>query len=698
VEGNLEDPDEPGSAIGAERNEPLGLFALPYAEPGGLKAAVRPAQRRVEASGLMQVAPRAAVNLADHDASFKGLAVLPSRIAIETLMKSLGFSVSRVLLKEHPTKNEDVATYTGPRKYQALSKRYFLRCFRETKINAPTLSLESLVLAEDQSKTESWQSTTNWFSFNGTKNSGVIVSDLGTSEEELTSFRGSHEARMDPTGKWEFDATIAQRFEREARCHIPDYEEVVDDAIRILERELQEKSLQKGEVKALDVGCATGHTIIRMLQQGFHNVHGVDLSSDMLSRARERLKEAGFEHASASNVHLSTSPLDLPERLIDGGKFDAVFVNWTLQFVVDETERKLFLQNIGKRMASGALIVLTEKTVQNKETKDAYYAFKRRMGVSEREIVHKEERLKGVLEPLSTQWYLDALSDCGFTRVSVFRAKYGFVTFVARRGGAHIENDSMAQPPLPPGDFQTWNLSASADNIQHDAKEELAPFSTRAWGSSTANSWVGGSKNGTVYGYVHEGPTTLTVIGSKDRSFTLWDGMYFASAGSIKVKGGSGVLQLVDDHRALFAIGGPVEEVGRLPYIDGCTDTLLLAPAIKGAPCLNHLHFPANVIQTQHTHPSGRSGVVVSGRGACVCQGGKVRTPLAPGVAFVIPANVLHAFETEDQELDVVAFHPDSDSGPTADDHPMVNRTMVDGVSASQIDSIRTKDTQAGLE
>ena len=50
-----------------------------------------------------------------------------------------------------------------------------------------------------------------------------------------------------------------------------------------------------------------------------------------------------------------------------------------------------------------------------------------------------------------------------------------------------------------------------------------------------------------------------------------------------------------------------------------------------------------------------------------------------------------HAFETpEGSELDVVAFHPDSDFGPAPKDHPMVNRTIVDGVSASQLDGIRT--------
>jgi hypothetical protein len=40
--------------------------------------------------------------------------------------------------------------------------------------------------------------------------------------------------------------------------------------------------------------------------------------------------------------------------------------------------------------------------------------------------------------------------------------------------------------------------------------------------------------------------------------------------------------------------------------------------------------------------------------------------------------------------MDVIAWHPDSDFGPEDDDHPMVNRTIVDGVSAAKIADIRT--------
>lgn len=140
----------------------------------------------------------------------------------------------------------------------------------------------------------------------------------------------------------------------------------------------------------------------------------------------------------------------------------------------------------------------------------------------------------------------------------------------------------------------------------------------------------------------------------------------------------------------LFQVGGPIELIGRLRYIDGCTDTILVHPWKLGQPCLNHLHFPPGINQTMHTHPSDRVGAVVGGHGWCETPEGTTR--LDVGTVFRIPADGLHRFITEAGSMDVIAFHPDSDTGPTDDDHPMVNRTMVQGVSARHIEEIRTRN------
>ena len=65
----------------------------------------------------------------------------------------------------------------------------------------------------------------------------------------------------------------------------------------------------------------------------------------------------------------------------------------------------------------------------------------------------------------------------------------------------------------------------------------------------------------------------------------------------------------------------------------------------------------------------------MSGEGRCETETGA--EPLRPGSVFLIPAGVRHSFHTGDDQLLIVAYHPDSDFGPTDEDHPMINRTLV---------------------
>ena len=140
-----------------------------------------------------------------------------------------------------------------------------------------------------------------------------------------------------------------------------------------------------------------------------------------------------------------------------------------------------------------------------------------------------------------------------------------------------------------------------------------------------------------------------------------------------------------EDWHGLPMVGGVLENEGRLKYIDGCTDSLLVPPVKMGDPCLNLLYFPPGIEQTMHTHPSDRIGVILSGRGVCraVNDGAEERIDLEPGMLFCIHAGGEHAFSTDDSELRVLAYHPESDFGPTDDEHPMLNRTIIDGVSAA---------------
>jgi uncharacterized RmlC-like cupin family protein len=154
-------------------------------------------------------------------------------------------------------------------------------------------------------------------------------------------------------------------------------------------------------------------------------------------------------------------------------------------------------------------------------------------------------------------------------------------------------------------------------------------------------------------------------------------GMYFSQKAPIEIKLAAHSKALIistDFYNCLNLTGGPIEPIGRLDYINGCSDTLLIQPSRLGEPCLNLLHFPANTIQTAHHHPSFRFGIVASGQGESVSVIGSQK--LNPGDCFFIPAFIEHKFNTYDHFMNVIAFHPDSDWGPTDEVHPMKNRTV----------------------
>ena len=188
-------------------------------------------------------------------------------------------------------------------------------------------------------------------------------------------------------------------------------------------------------------------------------------------------------------------------------------------------------------------------------------------------------------------------------------------------------------------------------------------------------------RRGAIFCYVSMGRATVI---DQDGSFVMIAGQYCAVLAPARFELDSST-RLVAVHTHPFlplrAMGGPIETKGRLRYVDGCSDTLLLAPPKLSDPCLNLLHFPPGIHQTLHTHPSVRCGLIASGAGYCL-DGTSRKLELEEGMIWAIPKDTVHSFHTAEskQELNVIAFHPDSDWGPVDEDHPMLNRTWVDGI------------------
>lgn len=185
----------------------------------------------------------------------------------------------------------------------------------------------------------------------------------------------------------------------------------------------------------------------------------------------------------------------------------------------------------------------------------------------------------------------------------------------------------------------------------------------------------------------------IIIPGRADR--TIYPGDAFSVKGYGRIHASRGARVVVVSRQDWLGLPyiTTVEHEGRLRYIDGCTDSLLIPPVKLGDPCLNLLYFPSGIDQTAHTHPSDRIGLILSGHGLCHSydNGAELLTELLPGMIFCIHTDGHHKFSTPfGEDMRVLAYHPESDFGPQDENHPMINRTIVEGVSASQIPGIHT--------
>lgn len=205
---------------------------------------------------------------------------------------------------------------------------------------------------------------------------------------------------------WEFDDSVAKRFQSEAVNNIPDYERVISMCVDIARIRCNTEST------IIDVGSALGHTIEKFNTAGYENVYGVEASQSMYDNSKYQ-------------VFIKVS-----DKFPSEWYADFIMANWTLHFVND---RKQYIEDVYNSLHRNGTFVLTDKTPQSYAIKELYYDFKRNNGVTDEYIYDKEQKLKGYMNLLPVTWYLDTLSEVGFTNIQIINSKFGFVTFYAEK-------------------------------------------------------------------------------------------------------------------------------------------------------------------------------------------------------------------------------------------------------------------------
>ena len=205
---------------------------------------------------------------------------------------------------------------------------------------------------------------------------------------------------------WEFDESVAKRFQEEATSNIPDYERVIDMCIEIAKRKCNEEST------IVDIGSALGHTIQKFNNAGYKHVFGVESSQAMINNSKQQ------------------AYIKLSDTFPSEWHPDFVMANWTLHFV---NERKQYIQDVYNALQSNGTFILSDKTSQSDDIKELYYNFKRSNGVSDEYIYEKEQKLKGYMNLLPVEWYLDTMKEVGFKNIQIINSRFGFVTFYGEK-------------------------------------------------------------------------------------------------------------------------------------------------------------------------------------------------------------------------------------------------------------------------
>lgn len=196
---------------------------------------------------------------------------------------------------------------------------------------------------------------------------------------------------------------IANIYNKHVNSHIPNYKIVIEKSVDIC------KDFER-DAAILDFGSANGSTLQILHDNGFNNLYGVEINRIMLD--------------------YSPNDIAIYNETIPDLKFDIIMANWVLHFNSDKFS---ILKKLYEHLNTYGVIIISEKTITSETVKKHYYNFKKFQGVTEEEIIDKEQSLKGVMYLESIEWYLYNLKKVGFLDIDIIDASWGFVTILARK-------------------------------------------------------------------------------------------------------------------------------------------------------------------------------------------------------------------------------------------------------------------------
>ncbi|MCH5670987.1 class I SAM-dependent methyltransferase [Streptomyces gilvus] len=124
------------------------------------------------------------------------------------------------------------------------------------------------------------------------------------------------------------------------------------------------------QARILDYGCGYGRVMAELAEQGFSDVRGVDPSAALIARGRRIRPDLRFE--------VLESP---PTLHCAAASFDVVLLFAVLTCVPDEQDQRALVAELGRVLAPGGLLYVSDLLLQDDDrNRDRYAAHARRSG------------------------------------------------------------------------------------------------------------------------------------------------------------------------------------------------------------------------------------------------------------------------------------------------------------------------------
>lgn len=218
---------------------------------------------------------------------------------------------------------------------------------------------------------------------------------------------------------WRFDEGVVMTFDEHVRKSVPMYDFFHNSIIEL------SRYYIRTNTDIIDIGTSTGSFIKALYSCNMerdNNFIGIDIEPAMINECLKRYKGDNIEF-------IQTDAID-----VDYKNASLITLILVLQFM-RKPERIKLLKKIYSEIDYGSALFIVEKVrISDIEIhdmyRDVYYDFKRQKGLSDKDIIDKNQSLRGVMFPETLNSALNILNEIGF--VTEINVKYNnFVSILA---------------------------------------------------------------------------------------------------------------------------------------------------------------------------------------------------------------------------------------------------------------------------